>query len=395
MGLRARVGRHFHLQGRQCQNWPDDQRAIIALLNLIPVEDGGAGGALGGRIVSGISSDELYRAILHFEDLYFPGQRSGFVDPDGPMLKRIEDLAARPSSRPNGPPSRNSTPNPARIKALDDWLASITEGHPASQNPWTFYEEVDAYLGPFGEQGYPIGYGKKYCVLFNGSAKLARDPEGRAWVRKTTILLQTYLRQFIVSRYAAGTLATLTEPELRKAAFDSHPLAYTKGGLMLVLVTSPELAVTIAKIPGAEFVGNESGAAWKQFFVTGSLLIPEIVGQAGASMAGPAHTGIFSRAVEQDYQRFLGHQRLADYLDRLRKGIDGGQFDRVVWLERITSQLDQTEFPDRAFKQVANEIVRAADARKRMLAGKYRRDIALSPELRRHYDAYDPDWSNW
>ena len=94
MPLRGRVGRHSHAGGRQCQNWSDDQTTVITLLNRIPVSDGGAGGSLTGRIVAGLSSDALYRAIVQFEDRHFPRQRSGFVDPGGPMLMRLEQLAA-------------------------------------------------------------------------------------------------------------------------------------------------------------------------------------------------------------------------------------------------------------------------------------------------------------
>ena len=48
---------------------------------------------LNARVVSGLCSDELYRAISAFEDKNFPGERKGYVDPGGPMLKRMEDLA--------------------------------------------------------------------------------------------------------------------------------------------------------------------------------------------------------------------------------------------------------------------------------------------------------------
>jgi hypothetical protein len=86
--------------GRQCQNWPEDQKTVIALLTRIPVQDGGAGGSLGGPIVAGQSSDALYRAITVFEDRQFPGQRTGFVEPGGAMLRRMEELAARSGSIP-------------------------------------------------------------------------------------------------------------------------------------------------------------------------------------------------------------------------------------------------------------------------------------------------------
>src|SRR5450631_3766101 len=89
MSLRGRVGRHTRSGGRQCQNWVDDQQTVIDLLNAIPVTGAGAGGSLGGRIVLGIASEALCRAISRFEDKYFPGQRSGFIDPGGKMWNRL------------------------------------------------------------------------------------------------------------------------------------------------------------------------------------------------------------------------------------------------------------------------------------------------------------------
>ena len=91
MSLRGRVGQHG-IGGRQCQNWIEDQQLVIALLNGIPVTEGGAGGKLAGRVVLGIASHALNLAILQFEDRQFPGQRSGFVDPDGKMWNRMLDL---------------------------------------------------------------------------------------------------------------------------------------------------------------------------------------------------------------------------------------------------------------------------------------------------------------
>ena len=95
MPLRARVGRHTRQEGRHCQNWPDDQRIVIGLLNRVSVDAGGAEGRLSKPVISGICSDELYRAISTFEDKYWAGQRSGYVDPGGAMLKRMEELAAK------------------------------------------------------------------------------------------------------------------------------------------------------------------------------------------------------------------------------------------------------------------------------------------------------------
>ena len=86
VSLRGRVGRHTQ-SGRQCQNWPDDQKKVIMLLNAIPNFRGGPERPLGGRIVAGIASEALCKAISHFEDKYFPGQRSGFVEPLGALSR--------------------------------------------------------------------------------------------------------------------------------------------------------------------------------------------------------------------------------------------------------------------------------------------------------------------
>jgi hypothetical protein len=99
MSLRGRVGRHTQSGGRQCQNWVDDQQTVMDLLNAIPVMKGGAGGSLGGRIVLGIASEALCRAISRFEDKYFPGQRSGFIDPGGKMWNRLMSEVPMPLLR--------------------------------------------------------------------------------------------------------------------------------------------------------------------------------------------------------------------------------------------------------------------------------------------------------
>jgi hypothetical protein len=115
MPLKGRVGRHTKLQGRHCQNWTDDQSTVIGLLNSIPDAQGGPGDSLiGSRIVNGIASDALYRAIVRFEDKHFPGQRSGFVDPGGAMLKRMEELARKPDRPSRYQPDPDALPPPPK-----------------------------------------------------------------------------------------------------------------------------------------------------------------------------------------------------------------------------------------------------------------------------------------
>src|SRR5438874_9532981 len=112
MAIRGRVGRHTQLAGRQCQNWSDDQKTIIDLLNAISPANGGTGGSLKPSIVSGIASNELYNAIVAFENRHFPGQRSGFVDPGGKMYLKLDALAAA-AAAPVMPPAPVAPPPPA------------------------------------------------------------------------------------------------------------------------------------------------------------------------------------------------------------------------------------------------------------------------------------------
>jgi hypothetical protein len=95
MTLRARVGRHANT-GAHCQNWKDDQQAVTELLNKISITNGGAEGTLKAPISPGLASQELYTAILYFQKKQFPGLPTGFVDPGGAMLTKMETLAARP-----------------------------------------------------------------------------------------------------------------------------------------------------------------------------------------------------------------------------------------------------------------------------------------------------------
>jgi hypothetical protein len=103
MPIRARVGRHTQQGGRHCQNWVDDQNIVIALLNKVPTAQGGAGGSLRPRVVAGIASNDLYAAIVTFETKNFPGHHSGYIDPGGPMMQKLEALST-PVAVPIPPP---------------------------------------------------------------------------------------------------------------------------------------------------------------------------------------------------------------------------------------------------------------------------------------------------
>jgi hypothetical protein len=107
MPIRARVGKHTRAGGRQCQNWADDQKTVIDLLNRTPVTNGGTGGGLRPRIIAGIASTELYAAIVAFETKHFPGQRLGFFEPGGTMFRKLVVLGT-----PAPAPARSAPPPP-------------------------------------------------------------------------------------------------------------------------------------------------------------------------------------------------------------------------------------------------------------------------------------------
>jgi hypothetical protein len=349
-----------------------------------------------GVVATAAHDRQLAQNVERFQAGHPPLQKDGVIGPKTwHLLSKALAEKPTPASDPNAPPSRSSKPTPDRVKALDNWLLSLTHGHPKAKEPWTFYEEIEAYLGPFGEKGYPIGYGKKYCVLFNNDVTLARSPVAREWVRRTTILLQTYIRLYVVSRYEKGTLDSLTEEELRQAAFASHPLAYTRGGLTLVVLVAPHLVGEIVSIPSTEFFGGNAASSWAQALETGELVVPEASGTVLAGFAGPAHTGLFARAAEKDRQEFQHRIRVGEYLTELKKAIEAGKLDRIAWLERVTKNLNSTEYPDGAMSKFAGEVVGTADVRKKLLAARYRQEIRLSPELRKLYDGYDPGWDRW
>src|SRR6266566_8237900 len=110
-------------------------------------------------------------------------------------------------------PAKTAPATPDNVRALHDGLTSVIWGHPQAVQPWTFYEELDAYLGPWGNAAYPIGYGKLYCELFNANEKRQRNPNTADWVRRTTIALQKPLRDLVVERFRARTLDKLTEAQ--------------------------------------------------------------------------------------------------------------------------------------------------------------------------------------
>jgi hypothetical protein len=198
-------------------------------------------------------------------------------------------------------PAKNAEPTQENVRALQEGLTSIIAGHPGAAELWTFYEAIDEYLGPWGDGGYPIGYGKYYCKLFNDNSKLRNDDEGAAWILRTTINLQESLRDFIVNQFSKGKLANLTEPELRRYAFSTHAKVYNDSGLVKIIFLAPELLPVIVSIPGKEYVPTAPyfTDTIEQIFETMRCVVPTTFAVGIAAMM-PVHSGMLRRAAQQD-----------------------------------------------------------------------------------------------
>lgn len=282
------------------------------------------------------------------------------------------------------PPRSIIRSDAATAQSVHAQLTSVIAGHPQATTTYQFYEELDTWLGPWGQAGYPISYGKFYNLLFTGNQNLMANPTTRQWVWRTTILLQEALRDYVVECVRSGSIVSLSEAQLRQAAFDSHPRAYDQGGLATVAMVAPELILEIAAIPRAEFSPSSAnfGATVQQVFETLGLVAPKVVGGGLAALAGPAHTGLFSRAARQDERRFLGDLAISRELARLRDLIDRGQLDHVPWLDQTIAQLNARQFPDQGFARAAREVIEAAQRRRQQLLQNHARLLNQSPAVR-------------
>jgi hypothetical protein len=298
------------------------------------------------------------------------------------------------------PPKRDSEPTQANIQKLEQWLTSIIAGHPGATHTYTFYEEIDKYLGPWGEDGYPIGYGKKYNILFTTDHNLRTNANVQNWVWKTTIKLQEELRNFIVQAYQGGNLrpdrykSSEFKEELKKAAFKSHSKAYVSGGLTIVAMLSPEVILTIVRIPGTELspLSTNFKASVQQVLGTIEKVIPEMAGVAMATLAGPAHTRSLQHAHRRDMNTVWGKMQVIDHLNWLKGAIGRREVDAPPILDEIIRKLNVREFPDMGTAKLAREVIEAAQKRKKALSYTYRLEVANDPSLRFFYNQCLEGW---
>lgn len=281
----------------------------------------------------------------------------------------------------------------ATAQHVYELLTSVIAGHPQATTTYRFYEEIDQWLGPWGPSGYPIGYGKFYNIAFTTNRHLQANLTTQQWVWRTGIRLQEALRDYVVGRVRDCTIGTLTEAQLRQAAFDSHPQAYDRGGLATAVMAAPELIPVIATIPAAEFLptSDNFGPTVRQVFATLGLIGPQLVGGTLAGAAGPAHTGILRRSFDQDRQRFMNEIALSRELGNIRNAIARGDLNHISWLDQIIAQLNAREFPDQGFARAAGEVVGEAQRRRQQLAQQYNQMLGQSPEVRRRVEQAFPN----
>jgi hypothetical protein len=298
------------------------------------------------------------------------------------------------------PPKKDSKPTPENIQKLEQWLTSIIAGHPGATHTYTFYEKIDKYLGPWGESGYPIGYGKRYNILFTTNYNLRTNANVQNWVWKTTIKLQEELRDFIVQAYREGKLnpekhsSSLLKKELKEAAFKSHSKAYVSGGITIVAMLSPDVLLKIGRIPQTELspLSPNFKASVQQVLGTIEKVIPEMAGVAMATLAGPAHTRSLRHAHRRDMNTVWGKMQVIDALNWLKGAIRRRELDAPPVLDEIIRRLNAREFPDMGTAKLAREVIKAAQMRKKALSYTYGREVANDPSLRLFYNQCLEGW---
>jgi hypothetical protein len=233
MPLRARVGRHTKSGQRHCQNRVDDQKAVIGLLNQIALQDGGSEGTLDGRIkgrmVAGMASDALYSAISRFEDVHFPGQRSGFVDPGGRMLRLMEGLAVRAAATFPDPDPAPYTPAPIQT-SLDALRKNLLD-----------FGRLKLFSGSERKDFQPlIEMAVAHVDRLRTELQLSRLPWpvelfGRAWITKLAI---NYVEKdgSVSFVFKPGERETLPLPEMKYGQPVDSNLQITTGKLGALLL---------------------------------------------------------------------------------------------------------------------------------------------------------------
>lgn len=291
------------------------------------------------------------------------------------------------------PPRKSAPATSENIHALEAWLDSITAfGVNTDGRPWVFYEELDAYLGPWGTSEYLIAYGKKYCRLFYEDRALMHSPAGRRWVIRTLQLLQNVIKDFVLERFRKGTLASLTPGQLKDVAFKSHAAAYTEGGLLMVCILSPLLIIQVVQIPGSEFLPWKPDAerSWSQAFETARIVGPQALDMLSSALSVDGHSSIFAGSYHLDTMAHQHMYELNDALRGVRRLLESGLLDHAGNLERLEERLEGARWPNHEMAEAARDLLVDIRSRQHRVSIRYEREIRRDQSLNAIYKAFDP-----
>lgn len=96
----------------------------------------------------------------------------------------------------------------------------------------SFYANCVESVYHCGAEGYPLGYGQKYCDKFSESANML-SPQGQKWMLDTMQCLQlTLAKQSAAFEAQESSAAAATACSvIKETAFDSHAKCYLDNGL--------------------------------------------------------------------------------------------------------------------------------------------------------------------
>ncbi|KAF2197222.1 hypothetical protein GQ43DRAFT_425006 [Delitschia confertaspora ATCC 74209] len=110
-----------------------------------------------------------------------------------------------------------------------------------AENTCAFYSDCLEKKMKCGDEGYPIGYGMKYCKKFT-KARPQLSAKGKAWITKTMLCLQRNLIPFATGQQG-GTCA-----RLKDFAFGTHPGCYVSSGVCTLPPSDWEVIISTVSI---------------------------------------------------------------------------------------------------------------------------------------------------
>ena len=126
------------------------------------------------------------------------------------------------------PPAINASPTTENINQLKEWLAFIRVMNPDHGH---FYEELENFLGPWGENGYLRGHGLLYKKLFL-THKWLQCKRTKPWGFLAMYAIEGNIASFILHNFKQGNLNSPTlEQDLFKFSLENSHKMFYKGGI--------------------------------------------------------------------------------------------------------------------------------------------------------------------